>query len=169
MKKIVFIIGAISILLIIFHTYSTVKRNLIHYSVYYAQNLDYNSNYDPVMAMVIDNLEYIPRPENNAFVYSFDGRSAIIRKKDNVFLTGSPRDYLLFDKDHIYSFSGKGEFLNVTLMGTPLPSYDYQPAEKKGKDIAYTLLSPVIDIQPSPPKGQNLQWLFNITYGKRFQ
>ncbi|MHB9782874.1 hypothetical protein ACXM1Q_009210 [Streptococcus sp. 10F2] len=121
------------------------------------------------MAMVIDNLEYIPRPKNNAFVYSFDGRSAIIRKKDNVFLTGSPRDYSLFDKDHIYSFSGKGEFLNVTLMGTPLPSYDYQQAEKKGKDIAYTLLSPVIDIQPSPPQGQNLQWLFNITYGKRFQ
>ena len=169
MKKLLMIIGISSILFFMIRTYYTVKKNLIYYSVYYAQNLDHDPNYDPVMAMVIDNLEYIPTPENNTFLYSFDGRASIIRKKDNVFLTGSPRDYSLFDKDHVYTFTGKGEFIEVTLMGTPLPSYDKKQAEKKSKEIAYTLLAPVIEIQPSPPQNQNLQWLFNITYGRRFQ
>lgn len=169
MKKLLIIIGISSLLFFMIHTYYTIKENLIYYSVYYAQNLDHHPNYDPVMAMVIDNLEDIPTPSNDLFYYSFDGNGSIIRKKDNVFLTGSTDEYSLFNKDHVYTFTDKGEFLDVTLMGTPLPSYDHQEAEKKGKELAYVLLSPVIDIQPSPPKGQNLQWLFNITYGKIFQ
>lgn len=117
------------------HTYYTIKENLVFYSVYYAQNLDHNPKYDPVMAMVIDNLEYIPRPENNEYLYSFDGRGSIIRKKDNVFLTGSPRDYLLFDKDYVYYYTGKGEFHKLTFMRRPIPSYNYKQAEKKGKNL----------------------------------
>lgn len=170
MKKFALIIGISSLLFLMIRTYYTIKKNLIFYSVYYAQNLEHDPSYNPTMAMIVDNLDYISRPENDLIKYDFDGHSTIHSTKYKIFLTGSIEEYMLFHDNNIYSFTGQGEFSEFRVVGNdPNPFENFEERREEGEKFVNELLQSIIDIQPSPPQGQNLQWLFNITYGKRFQ
>ncbi|MHB9781302.1 hypothetical protein ACXM1Q_000940 [Streptococcus sp. 10F2] len=170
MKKLALIIGISSLLFLMIRTYYTIKKNLIFYSVYYAQNLEHDPSYNPTMAMIIDNLDYISRPENDLIKYDFDGHNTVYNLKYNIRLTGSIEEYMLFHVRDIYYFTGKGEFLEFRVLASDTSLSDNSKERREeGEKFVNELLQSIIDIQPSPPQGQNLQWLFNITYGKRFQ
>ncbi len=171
MKKLFITLGLLSLIVFLIKTYYDLRGNLIHYSVYYAQNLDHDPDYDPVMAMIVDNLDYIPRLEDDSIHYDFDGHSTIYNANYAMYVTGSPKEYLLSKKyGKLYYFSGQGEFSHFRILGSNSKFDDSSDQRKiEAKKYVAEILEPLIAIQPEPPKGENLQWLFNITYGRRFQ
>ncbi len=145
-----------------------IRHNLIYYSVYYAQNVHHNSNTDPVMATLIDNLSDIPKPENNQIDYDFDGINIIYMKTENTRLAGLEAWYDLYHDNHTYYFNSKAELVEYSRV-TDNTSYNIKDKRKEARKLIYSIIQPIIDIQPKPPKYANFQWLFNITYGRRFQ
>lgn len=120
------------------------------------------------MAMVIDNLYDIPKPENNQIGYDFDGINIIYIKTENTRLAGLEAWYDLYHDNHAYYFNSRAELVEYSTV-TDNTSYNIKDKQKEARKLIYSILQPIIDIQPKPPKYANLQWLFNITYGKRFQ
>ena len=148
------------------------EYHIAKYSIYYAQHLPHGEDTDPVMAMVVDYLWSIERPELEGYRYDDDGDNLI--GLDNKYITKYDEKYDFvrhtFDNDsdrfEHYYFSNSGKFLYYT------PDRD----KTKFKEIVYEnqskisikkLLAPIIDSQPTP--GINLQWYFNWKYQKRFE
>ena len=170
MKKFILTLGFLSLMIFLIKTYYDLRGNLIHYSVYYAQNLDHDPDYDPVMAMIVDNLDYIPRLEDDSIRYDFDGHSIIHNVTYGISVSGSSEEYFLSKNDELYYFTGQGKFSHHRIYASD-PKFDDSSDQRKieAKKYVAETLEPLIAIQPEPPKGENLQWLFNITYGRRFQ
>ncbi|MBF0700142.1 hypothetical protein [Streptococcus danieliae] len=131
MKKFILTLGLLSLVIFLIKTYYDLRANLIHYSVYYAQNLDHDPDYDPVMAMIVDNLDYIPRPENDSIYYDFDGHSTIHSSNDDIYLTGSPNGYSLVNYFNAYEFTGNGKFLHFRIMASKDNFFDSSPERKQ--------------------------------------
>lgn len=170
MKKFILSLGLLSLFIFLIKTYYSLKGNLIHYSVYYARNLKHNPNYDPVMTMIVDNLDYIPRLEDDSIHYDFDGHSTIYNKNREMYVTKSPEEYILSRNEELYYFTIQGEFSYYRIFASDPKLADTSNKRKiEAKKYVAEILDPLIAIQPEPPKGENLQWLFNITYGRRFE
>ncbi|MBF0700141.1 hypothetical protein [Streptococcus danieliae] len=170
MKKLFITLGLLSLVIFLIKTYYDLRGNLIHYSVYYAQNLDHDPDYDPVMAMVVDNLDYIPRLEDDSIHYDFDGHSTIYNANYEIYVTKSSEKYLLSKNEELYYFTEQGEFSHYRIYASDSKFDDSSDQRKmEAKKYVAEILEPLIAIQPEPPKGEKLQWLFNITYGRRFQ
>lgn len=170
MKKLFLTISILSLCIFLIKTYYDLRANLIHYSVYYAQNLDHDPDYDPVMAMIVDNLDYIPRLEDDSIHYDFDGHSTIYNANYEIYVTKSSEKYLLSKNEELYYFTEQGEFSHYRVFASDSKFDDSSDQRKiEAKKYVAEILEPLIAIQPQPPKGENLQWLFNITYGRRFQ
>ncbi|MBF0699572.1 hypothetical protein [Streptococcus danieliae] len=165
MKK--FLITLISLVLL-FKIGFEIHHNLVYYSVYYAQHLNHNKDADPVMALLIDNLDAIPRPENSTIGYDFDGINIAYHNYKNIQVGGLISSYDLYNNRNVYSFDTSGKFYEYTMMGSEIP-YNFKEKQEEAKKLVYDIIQPVIDIQPEPPKYANLQWIFNIIYGRRFQ
>lgn len=165
MKK--FLITLISIILL-FKIGFEIHHNPVYYSVYYAQHLNHHKDADPVMALLIDNLHAIPRPENDQIAYDFDGINIIHRTNKNLTIAGLISQYTLYDGPNYYHFDSRGRLDEFQIMGKPI-SYNAKEKQEETKKLVYDIIQPIIDIQPEPPKYANLQWIFNITYGRRFQ
>lgn len=118
MKKLFITLGLLSLIVFLIKTYYDLRGNLIHYSVYYAQNLDHDPDYDPVMAMVVDNLDYIPRLEDDSIHYDFDGHSTIYKENPKIYLNGSPEQYVVYKNDELYYFTGQGKFSHFRILGS---------------------------------------------------
>lgn len=118
MKKFILTLGLLSLFIFLIKTYYDLRGNLIHYSVYYAQNLEHNPDYDPVMAMIVDNLDYIPRLEDDSIHYDFDGHSTIYKENPKIYLNGSPEQYVVYKNDELYYFTGQGKFSHFRILGS---------------------------------------------------
>ncbi|MVX58492.1 hypothetical protein E5983_02340 [Streptococcus danieliae] len=174
MKKLFITLGLLSLVIFLIKTYYDLRGNLIHYSVYYAQNLDHDPDYDPVMAMVVDNLDYIPRLEDDSIHYDFDGHSTIYSANHEMYITRGSSEYYFVNKSNNhrdgYYFTEQGKFSHFRVLSSDPKLTDNSDQRKmEAKKYVTEILEPLIAIQPKPPKGENLQWLFNITYGRRFQ
>ncbi|NYS32777.1 hypothetical protein HZZ02_03115 [Streptococcus danieliae] len=122
MKKLFITLGLLSLVIFLIKTYYDLRANLIHYSVYYAQNLDHDPDYDPVMAMIVDNLDYIPRLEDDSIHYDFDGHSTIYNANYEIYVTKSSEKYLLSKNEELYYFTEQGEFSHYR---APLKTHTY--------------------------------------------
>ena len=169
MKKIIIrVLIFIAILLFItVFCFENIKRN----SVYYAKNTPHKEGTEPVLMMVVDNLEWIDNPEIDGIEYDFDGGNCIYNNnlsKDSPYFAenGNGKEYIYYDGIRItYNFNSQFSLIYVyddSYKKIPLNQFDINSV----KYNIYNLLQPVIDAQRKPKV--NLQWLFDIVYKDKF-
>ena len=157
----------IFIAVLIGYGYYNLKSN----SVYYAKNTPHEEGVEPVLMMLIDNLEWIDNPEIDGIEYDFDGGNCIYNNnlsKDSPYFAenGNGKEYIYYDGIRItYSFNSQFSLIYVyddSYKKIPLNQFDINSV----KYNIYNLLQPVIDAQRKPKV--NLQWLFDIVYKDKF-
>ena len=169
MKKIiirVFIFIAI-LLFITGFCFDNMKRN----SVYYAKHTPHKDGTEPVLMMVVDNLEWIYNPEIDGIEYDFDGPNCIknynFKSEDEPWFAsfgGEEYSYNSND-DEFYNFNSDFELTYYSDRHDKKIDIKNIDVEEVKKDI-YKMVQPVIDAQRKPKV--NLQWLFDIVYKDRF-
>ena len=171
-KKYFWVIVVISIILslVSFLVWDELETNIRRYSVYYAKHIPHGKDTDPVLAMTMENLDHLDKPERSDYRYDFDGNNSVI-VDENTDLSEISEGYLLGyfqDRERLYSFNTKGEFVPLDSWDTEYQRDDKSELKKqKAYNLAYTILQPIIDIQPTPDT--NFQWYFNWKYQKRFE
>ncbi|NYS49790.1 hypothetical protein HZY93_07510 [Streptococcus danieliae] len=111
-----------------------------------------NPDYDPIMAMIVDNLDYIPRLEDDSIHYDFDGHSIIHNATYGISVTGSSEEYFLSKNDDLYYFTGQGEFSHHRIFASYPKLTDNSDQRKiEAKKYVAEILEPLIAIQPKLP------------------
>ena len=172
MKKIikrVFIFIAILLFITAF-CFENMKRN----SVYYAKNTPHKEGTEPVLMMVVDNLEWIYNPKVKTLKYDFDGQPCVQFYTSNGKQTGFIIPYLDDKKRYMYADNEWGISLILDCNFNPEIAHNDRheriqitKLDNKGiKQSLYNKLQPIIDAQRKPKV--NLQWLFDIVYKDKF-
>ena len=172
MKKIiirVFIFIAI-LLFITDFCFENIKRN----SVYYAKNTPHKEGTEPVLMMVVDNLEWIYNPKVKTLKYDFDGQPCVQFYTSNGKQTGFIIPYLDDKKRYMYADNEWGISLILDCNFNPEIAHNDRhekiqitKLDNKGiKQKLYNNLQPIIDAQSKP--SVNIQWLFDIVYKDKF-
>ena len=172
MRKIIkrlFIVIAILLFITVF-CFENIKSN----SVYYAKHTPHKEGTEPVLMMVVDNLEWIYNPKVKTLKYDFDGQPCVQFFTSNGKQTGFIAPFCGDDKNKKY-YIYDDDKLEMTLVldcnFNPDIAYNhgYEIAKLGNKGIKqklYNDLQPIIDAQRKPKV--NLQWLFDIVYKDRF-
>ena len=173
MKKIiirVFIFIAILLFITAF-CFENIKRN----SVYYAKNTPHKEGTEPVLMMVVDNLDWIYNPEVKTLKYDFDGNHCVqfytSKGKYKGFIGSSCVDD---KKRYMYDDEERAIWLILDCNFNPEIAHNdgdekIQITKLDNKEIKqklYNNLQPIIDAQRKPKV--NLQWLFDIVYKDKF-
>ena len=172
MKKIIkrlFIVIAILLLITVF-CFDNMKRN----SVYYAKHTPHKEGTEPVLMMVVDNLEWIYNPKVKTLKYDFDGQPCVQFYTSNGKQTGFIIPYLDDKKRYMYADNEWGISLILDCNFNPEIAHNDRhekiqitKLDNKGiKQSLYNKLQPIIDAQRKPKV--NLQWLFDIVYKDKF-
>ena len=175
MKKIIkrlFIVIAI-LLFVTGFCFENIKRN----SVYYAKNTPHKEGTEPVLMMVVDNLEWIYNPEVKTLKYDFDGPPCVQFFTSNGKQTGYIAPFCGYDKNkknYIYTDNEWEISLILDCNFNPEIAHNDRhekiqitKLDNKGiKQSLYNKLQPIIDAQRKPRV--NLQWLFDIVYKDKF-
>ena len=172
MKKIIirmFIVIAILLFITAF-CFENIKRN----SVYYAKNTPHKEGTEPVLMMVVDNLEWIYNPKVKTLKYDFDGQPCVQFYTSNGKQTGFIIPYLDDKKRYMYADNEWGISLILDCNFNPEIAHNDRhekiqitKLDNKGiKQSLYNKLQPIIDAQRKPKV--NLQWLFDIVYKDKF-
>ncbi|MBS5865386.1 MAG: hypothetical protein KIC37_03410 [Coriobacteriaceae bacterium] len=150
-------------------TYFNLKSN----SVYYAQHTPHKEDCEPVLMMLIDNLEDIYTPDDPKTIgYDFDGEPAILTYDKNGkqlgFLTPDGEGgYMVDNENLIFHFSNDFQLENICDVNKGYEQIDMKGfSERDIKKDIYKSVQPLIDAQSKP--WINLQWLFDIVYHDRF-
>ena len=170
MKKIiirVFIFIAILLFIIAF-CFENIKSN----SVYYAKHTPHKEGIEPVLMMVVDNLDWICTPKIKTLKYDFDGPPCVQFYTSNGKQKGFITPYCGDDKKR-YMYEDDEWEISVVLDSNFNPDIAYNNGDEitklgnKGiKQKLYNNLQPIIDAQSKPRV--NLQWLFDIVYKDKF-
>ena len=172
MKKFIirmFIVIAILLFITAF-CFENIKRN----SVYYAKNTPHKEGTEPVLMMVVDNLEWIYNPKVKTLKYDFDGQPCVQFYTSNGKQTGFIIPYLDDKKRYMYADNEWGISLILDCNFNPEIAHNDRhekiqitKLDNKGiKQKLYNNLQPIIDAQSKP--SVNLQWLFDIVYKNKF-
>ena len=172
MKKIIirmFIVIAILLFITVF-CFDNMKRN----SVYYAKHTPHKEGTEPVLMMVVDNLEWIYNPKVKTLKYDFDGQPCVQFYTSNGKQTGFIIPYLDDKKRYMYADNEWGISLILDCNFNPEIAHNDRhekiqitKLDNKGiKHSLYNKLQPIIDAQRKPKV--NLQWLFDIVYKDKF-
>ena len=169
MKKKYFwvIAGVLTVVSIVsFLVWDELETNIRRYSVYYAKHIPHGKDTDPVLAMTMENLDYLDKPERSDYRYDYDGINVIAVKEELYFSELFP-GFSIHNTldDSWYQFDDKGTFIGYSLASEELVKDESK--KSKAYVLAYDILQPIIDIQPTPDT--NLQWYFNWKYQKRFE
>ena len=165
----VFIVIAILLFITAF-CFENIKRN----SVYYAKNTPHKEGTEPVLMMVVDNLEWIYNPKVKTLKYDFDGQPCVQFYTSNGKQTGFIIPYLDDKKRYMYADNEWGISLILDCNFNPEIAHNDRhekiqitKLDNKGiKQKLYNNLQPIIDAQSKP--SVNLQWLFDIVYKNKF-
>lgn len=182
-KKVIILGVTAAVVLYILYTivvYSLV--NIASNSVYYAKNLPHSEDTDPVISMLIENMDEIHKVKIKNLKLEVDEITPILFTDDNGKQVGYLRAYTekdggtsydyfpnlddgnryLFDKNFtLYAAFHHGEdFGDVTKVDITTIDQEALKADLKNK------LSPIIQGQEKPHI--DLQWLFNSIYEERF-
>ena len=86
-KKYFWVIVVISIILslVSFLVWDELETNIRRYSVYYAKHIPHGKDTDPVLAMTMENLDYLDKPERSDYRYDYDGINVIAVKEELYF------------------------------------------------------------------------------------
>ena len=172
MKKIiirVFIFIAILLFITAF-CFDNIKSN----SVYYAKHTPHKEGTEPVLMMLVDNLEWIYNPKVKTLKYDFDGQPCVQFFTSNGKQTGFIIPYLDDKKRYMYADNEWGISLILDCNFNPEIAHNDRhekiqitKLDNKGiKQKLYNNLQPIIDAQSKPRV--NLQWLFDIVYKDKF-
>lgn len=150
--------------------FENIKRN----SVYYAKHTPHKEGTEPVLMMVVDNLDWIYTPEVKTLKYDFDGQPCVQFFTSNGKQTGYISQFCGYDKNkknYIYVDNECEISLILDCNFNPEIAYnngdEITNLDNKGiKQSLYNKLQPVIDAQRKPKI--NLQWLFDIVYKDKF-
>ena len=169
MKKIiirVFIFIAILLFITAF-CFDNIKSN----SVYYAKHTPHKEGTEPVLMMLVDNLEWIYNPDIEGVKYRFDAWCILYNynfKLQEVpcFAGDDGREYY-YGSNGYRSYGFNRDFKLTYCRDRRVGNIDIKniDVEEVKKDI-YKIVQPVIDEQTKPLI--NLQWLFDIVYKDRF-
>lgn len=168
MKKFFNIILVISVTLFCLtgFCFENMKRN----SVYYAKHTPHKEGTEPVLMMVVDNLDWIYTPEIDGIEYDFDGPNCIknynFKSEDELwFASFGGEEYSYSSDDGFYNFNRDFKLTYCSDRHDKKIDIKNIDVEEVKKDI-YKMVQPVIDEQTNPLV--NLQWLFDIIYKDRF-
>ena len=170
MKKFFNIVLIISVTLfcVTAFCFENIKRN----SVYYAKNTPHKEGTEPVLMMVVDNLDWIYTPEIKTLKYDFDGPPCVQFYTSNGKQKGFITPYCGYDKKNYMYEDDEWEIslildCNFNPDITQNHGYEITKLGNKGiKQSLYNKLQPIIDAQRKPKV--NLQWLFDIVYKNKF-
>ena len=151
--------------------------NLKYNSVYYAKNTPHKDGTEPVLIMLVDNLNWIYTPTIDGIEYDFDGKDTVKIYNDNKnqigFITSSYKNtnkgYLIdnIELQIMVEFDNRFKLVKMYNTSKAVHKIDFtENEEKKYKDTIYNMLKPIIDRQTKPII--NLQWLFDIVYKYKF-
>ena len=164
------VVISIILSLISFLVWDELETNIRRYSVYYAKHIPHGKDTDPVLAMTMENLDHLDKPERSDYRYDYDGSAAIIVNESYLISTvfyGYAISYFE-DDTQMYRFDKKGSFLALDSWSPEyIQQLDSELKKKQAYQRAYSILNPIIDLQPTPDT--NLQWYFNWKYQKRFE
>lgn len=138
--------------------------NLKNNSVYYARQMPHNEGTEPDLVMLLENIWWIYKPEDEDVTYDDDMGYPIANTKRDASFT-KLEDKFLYEKGQKTYFFDKNFHIEAILNGysyISLEDYDNVLVKKELR----LMLKPVLDAQTKPLV--NLQWLFNILYQDRF-
>ncbi|MBF0780788.1 MULTISPECIES: hypothetical protein [unclassified Granulicatella] len=169
MKKILLTLMMVMVGLLILTT--TVFYNLKSNSVYYAKNMPRGEGQKPELVMLIDNLDWIYKPNTEGIKYDFDGTRDIINETGskgfgNIY--SDKTEYVYSNGDSIvYRFTKNFELKHATRL-RKMETVDISSVDKnKLVEEIEQFVKPVMDEQTKPMI--NLQWLFNLLYQDEFK
>ena len=160
MKKIikrVFIVIAI-LLFITGFCFDNMKRN----SVYYAKHTPHKEGTEPVLMMVVDNMDWIYTPEIDGIEYRFDGVNTIYNHSFTKITTPA---FVSFGGGNYAYLNNLSEFYTFNIFFESKKDINKCDINNIKQEI-YKIVQPVIDAQSEPRV--NLQWLFDIIYKDKF-
>ena len=160
MKKIikrVFIVIAILLFITAF-CFENIKSN----SVYYAKHTPHKEGTEPVLMMVVDNLDWIYTPEIDGIEYRFDGVNTIYNHSFTKITTPA---FVSFGGGNYAYLNNLSEFYTFNIFFESKEDINKCDINNIKQEI-YKIVQPVIDAQSEPRV--NLQWLFDIVYKDKF-
>ncbi|RLK63062.1 hypothetical protein D3H64_06390 [Atopobacter sp. AH10] len=170
MKK-KFVMASIMVVVVISilvgYSYANLKSN----SVYYAKNTPHKKGVEPVLMLLVDNLDWIYNPELEGIEYDFDGGNVIYNnnyKSEDVpwFASHYGKEYHYGSNDYkSYSFNSNFELTYCRDRREGKVDIKNIDVKKVKRDI-YKIFQPVINKQTKPLI--NLQWLFDRIYRAKF-
>ena len=158
------IIGA---LLIVFFIGNT---NLKGNSVYYAKHSSSSNVRDLELMMLIDNLDILPKSQDEGIRYDFDGMHLIGKK--NIYLSD-----ITIDNEYIYNKNRVSYYFDKTMKLARIIDFDNNMKnldttivdEIKLKDEIYEEFRPILKELEEEKPFINLQWIFNWVYRDRIK
>ncbi len=163
------------VLIILFLIYGYIYCNLKVNSVYYAKHTPHKKGTEPVLMMLVDNLDWIYNPDIDGIEYDFDGKPAILTFDKNNEQTGyfttlnlyGEKGYLFNHDNLMYSFNSKFILIYASDANNDYKDIDISKINDATlKKNIIKVLKPLIDEQPKP--FINLQWLFDKIYRDKF-
>ena len=163
------------ILIILFLIYGYIYCNLKLNSVYYAKHTPHKKGTEPVLMMLVDNLDCIYQPDVDGIEYDFDGPPAILtfdkNNEQTGFFTSTDLDGkpgYFFNHDNLsYSFNSKFILIRASDANNGYEDIDISKINDATlKKNIIKILKPLIDEQPKP--FINLQWIFDKVYKDKF-
>lgn len=144
-----------------------IAYNLSRYAGYYVQHMPRKKGTNPEIAILLENLDTIERPEYNGISYDLDGNGAILKNNQIILSYGTIFRLRVLSNDKIYIFDKEKASFQYYITSK---DYDDEKEGKKYQQEAESylkeLLPPVLKAQPKPKI--NLQKLFNEKYQARF-
>lgn len=161
------IIGLFVLLLIIWYALDNLKV----YSVYYAKQTPHKEGVEPVLMMLMENLDSIYNPQLDGYTYDFDGSPAILKEFNSVKKHTLSKSFWSNDVVYVYRIreSGKISYIfnkQFVFVIDVVREGDVLVDENTIKNDIYSFVQPIINVQPTPII--NLQWLFDWLYYDKF-
>ena len=153
-----FTIILISGFLLFGYGYYNLKSN----SVYYAKNTPHKEGTEPVLMMVVDNMDWIYTPEIDDIEYRFDGVNTIYNHSFTKITTPA---FVSFGGGNYAYLNNLSEFYTFNILFESKKDINKCDINNIKQEI-YKIVQPVIDAQSKPRV--NLQWLFDIVYKDKF-
>ena len=138
--------------------FDNMKRN----SVYYAKHTPHKEGTEPVLMMVVDNMDWIYTPEIDGIEYRFDGVNTIYNHSFTKITTPA---FVSFGGGNYAYLNNLSEFYTFNIFFESKKDINKCDINNIKQEI-YKIVQPVIDAQSEPRV--NLQWLFDIIYKDKF-
>ncbi|WP_456077882.1 hypothetical protein [Mogibacterium diversum] len=163
------------ILLIVANLY--IDYNLRKYSVYYAHNMEHKDGTHPEMAMALENMDVINKPDKKNIRYREDGGFIIYNTfsdSEEVIISCNPGEkelrYIYYNvMDKSYFFNEKFNLTNIYNRSIGEYEKDISPIDQEAlyKEI-YNNFGFLVEANVNRKPRINLQKEFNKKYYKRF-